>query len=61
MGEGKYVSGKENILEATRVMKVRLITTCVALLPQDLGGNLYLHVNKFDKGKTLKLMTAVSS
>ena len=55
------MSGKENILEATRVMKVRLITTCVALLPQDLGGNLYLHVNKFDKGKTLKLMTAVSS
>lgn len=60
-GEGKYVSGKENILEAKRVMKVLLITTCVVLLQQDLGGDLYLHVNKFDKGKMLKLMTAVSS
>lgn len=55
------MSGKENILKAKKVMKVLLITTCVVLLQQDLEGNLYLHVNKFDKGKTLKLMTAVSS
>ena len=42
-------------------MKVLLITTCVVLLQQDLGGNLYLHVNIFDKGKMLKLLTAMSS
>ena len=61
MGEGKYVRGKENILKAKKVMKVLLITTRVVLLQQDLEGNLYLHVNMFDKGKTLKLMTAMSS
>lgn len=42
-------------------MKVLLITTWAVLLQQDSGGNLYLHVNIFDKGKMLKLLTAVSS
>lgn len=53
--------GKENLLKAKKVMKELLITPCVVLLQQDLEGNLYLHVNMFDKGKTLKLMTAMSS
>lgn len=49
------MSGKGNILEAKKVMKVLLITTCVVLLQQDLEGNLYLHVNRIRQRKNVEI------